>query len=238
LGQIVRWDAAGVESAIHSYTAAEAGGGDIAGFVLGSDGLLYAAAPYGGTGQGSVFRFDTFGNVTLLHQFNYADGSEPGARMTLGSDGAMYGVTSFGGADAQGTVYRIKPDGTFTSLFSFSFTNGSAANHALVLAKNGKLYAPTQSGWPLAGVVRVNPAAGTVDSSPLPSGVAPSSPLVQATGGWLYGVANRWNPEIQNSDTSIYRIIDRPPPPPGCGLGPELAVLVPALWWLRRRREN
>jgi formylglycine-generating enzyme required for sulfatase activity len=27
-------------------------------------------------------------------------------------------------------------------------------------------------------------------------------------------------------------------PPPGCGIGPELGLLVAPLWWLRRRREN
>jgi hypothetical protein len=41
-----------------------------------------------------------------------------------------------------------------------------------------------------------------------------------------------------SGDPDCYAISDRselPSPPPGCGLGPELAVLVPALWWMRRR---
>src|SRR5262249_51615011 len=67
-GTIIRWDAFGADTEIHTYTTAE---GFPTGFTLGSDGLLYAVTPDGGSGgMGTAFRFDTAGNVTLLHEFN------------------------------------------------------------------------------------------------------------------------------------------------------------------------
>jgi hypothetical protein len=110
-------------------------------------------------------------------------------------------------------VFRIIPDGTFTSLFSIS--DGDRASNALVLAKNGVLYAPTQSGYPAASIVRVDPAAGTVQSYQVfPSSLGPVSPLVQGPDGSLYGVAGIWNAAVFNADTSIYRIIDLSAPRP------------------------
>ena len=33
-----------------------------------------------------------------------------------------------------------------------------------------------------------------------------------------------------------YDMTEAPQPMAGCGIGPELALLLPGLWWLRRRR--
>jgi uncharacterized repeat protein (TIGR03803 family) len=138
----------------------------------------------------------------MLHEF-YDDGAYPFAPMTLGSDGAMYGVTEYGGANNGGTVFRIDPTGTFTSLYSFDYTHGGAPNQPLVLARDGALYGISQFGIPGSGVFRVDPS-GTVDSFPvLPQTLWPVSPLVQGSDCALYGVAATapW-------DTAVYRVFE------------------------------
>jgi hypothetical protein len=192
---IIRWDASGAETEIHAFTDAGAGGSPVQDFVLGSDNLLYGT---GHDGFGSVFRFDTAGNVTLLHQFNRTDGAYPVGAMTLGADGAMYGGTLFG------TVFSVKPDGTFTSFVPTGAASGADALQTLVLAKNGVLYAPMLS----MGVVRVDPATGTVNAFAVPFQGGPVTPLVQGPDCALYGAADVWDPTGTFGLTGIYRIYD------------------------------
>jgi uncharacterized repeat protein (TIGR03803 family) len=71
-GSIVRWDSAGLMTILHTFTAEE---GAMGPFTLGTDGLFYAAIPFGGAQQaGQLLRFDMAGNVTTLHDFNDVDG--------------------------------------------------------------------------------------------------------------------------------------------------------------------
>ncbi|MCP1676973.1 putative repeat protein (TIGR03803 family) [Natronocella acetinitrilica] len=49
----------------------------------------------------------------ILHQFDGQDGTAPVGRLTEGTDGFLYGVTSAGGADNCGSVFRISLDGQF-----------------------------------------------------------------------------------------------------------------------------
>ena len=208
VGSIVRWDAAGNDRAIHAYTDAEARGGQPNGFTLGSDNQLYAVTPYAGVGGGAAFRFDTAGNVTLLREFSFDDGAYPYAPMTLGSDGAMYGVAEFGGANAGGTVFRIDPAGAFSTIYSFDWTNGGYPMHSLVLAKNGSLYGTSQFGIPGPAILRVEPP-GTVASYPvLPNDIWPGSPLVQGIDCAFYGVGEYWDDQTSNYDTAIYRVFE------------------------------
>jgi uncharacterized repeat protein (TIGR03803 family) len=59
---------------------------------------------------GVVYKFDTAGNETILHNFGGAgDGQYPQGNLTLDSVGHIYGVTQQGGRDGWGTVFVIIP---------------------------------------------------------------------------------------------------------------------------------
>ncbi len=77
-----------------------------------SAGNLYGTTSQGGQfGAGSVFKLTpALGSwtYTSLHDFTGGeDGSEPGTRVLLDSQGNVYGTTVFGGTSGQGVAFRI-----------------------------------------------------------------------------------------------------------------------------------
>jgi len=82
---------------------------------FGPDGSLYGTTGFGGsivndpngTGLGTIFRLTTNGVFTSLFQFQGTNGSNPGASLTLGPDGNLYGSNANGGPGGGGTIFRI-----------------------------------------------------------------------------------------------------------------------------------
>lgn len=90
-----------------------------------------------------------------LHQFSGTDGEAPRQAMTLGDDGALYGVTSKGGASGDGVVFRYSygnPSGfSVVKHLDRATTGGSRADSFLVEARllnigDGYLYGATYWG--------------------------------------------------------------------------------------------
>jgi uncharacterized repeat protein (TIGR03803 family) len=117
---------------------------------------------FGATGSGGanlsgvVYKLTTSRTYTLLHSFcseaNCADGAYPGATVTEGTDGNLYGTTEGGDGNSKcpslkgcGTVYEITPEGVLTTLHSFESTDGEYP-HGLVQATNGTFYGTTMDG--------------------------------------------------------------------------------------------
>ncbi len=135
---------------LHNFTATGDDGAFPYGQLVVSGGYLYGTTS-GGTslGYGTVFRIDTNGNLTTLHQFTglNGDGQSPYAGMIVGQDGDLYGTTEKGGTANSGTVFVMTPAGTLTTLYSFTgFGDGSRPEAPLVQAPDGTFYGTTTMG--------------------------------------------------------------------------------------------
>lgn len=188
-------------SVLHTFEGAE-GGGPIAGLVRDSAGNLYGNTTYGGanscggSGCGVVFELDPNNNLTVLYSFaGKPDGQYPTGRLTLGTDGNIYGTTFNGGVSNQGTVFKLSPnqDGTWTEsiLHSFNGTDGSQVNAGVIRDDNGNLYGAAAGGGAGSGVVFKIDANGnetTVYSfTGGADGAVPYGDLVRDQHGNLYG---------------------------------------------------
>src|SRR5438093_142635 len=96
-----------------------------AALVVGPDGALYGSTPEGGASRaGTLFRLETNGTFTTLHDSTGSDGAEPYAALVVGPDGALYGSTQAGGASSVGTLFRLETNGTFNKLHDFAGADG------------------------------------------------------------------------------------------------------------------
>jgi len=55
-----------------------------------------------------------------VYIFQPATGITPSSGVIAGSDGALYGVTTYGGAHGSGTFFRVTPDGTLRVLYNLT----------------------------------------------------------------------------------------------------------------------
>jgi uncharacterized repeat protein (TIGR03803 family) len=174
-------------------------GGPVAGLAQGADGSLYGTASAGGTNySGTVFKLGRDGSgYRVLYRFTGTggDGSDPGAGLVQGTDGALYGTTSRGGINNNGTVFKLNPDGSgYSVIHSFTNSPGGAAGPAgLVQGADGALYGTAAGGTNNHGTVfKLSPDGSgyqvlhSFTDSP-GAGADPNAGLVQGADGALYG---------------------------------------------------
>lgn len=91
---------------LHTFTRGADGNSPI-GVSLGSDGMLYGAAAFGGPqDSGTLFRLSTSGSFQMLYPFR-ARGTKPLAAPIQAPNGLFYGTTSLGGKNSAGTIYSL-----------------------------------------------------------------------------------------------------------------------------------
>jgi len=114
-----------------------------------SDGNFYGVTYRGGhAGQGCTYRMTKSGELTVLHEFDDADGidgASPAAQLVEASDGFLYGTTSEGGRNHAGTVFRMNRQGFLQVIHAFVYTEGAEEIHPtntsnLVVGPDQQLY--------------------------------------------------------------------------------------------------
>jgi len=134
-------------------------GGNLPGFVTeGPDGKLYGTTLFGGIsgcngycGYGVLYRVNKDGSAfQILHKFcsqtNCADGAN-GSALVLGTDGNLYGLSTYGG-DANcgvsggcGAIFRVTPStGAFKVVLNFEFATSGEDPSGLIVAADGTFY--------------------------------------------------------------------------------------------------
>ena len=173
---------------LHTFSGSD-GANPQAPLALGPGGRYYGTTFAGGSiNNGTVFSITSSGTFISLHSFSGADGANPiGGGLTLGSDGALYGVTFGGGNVGRGTIFRITASGTLTKLYDFDGTNGANPYGTLLLAADGNMYGTTSGDVTFGTVFRLTQAGVVTVLHSFDAGDDPSAGLVQATDSKLYG---------------------------------------------------
>jgi uncharacterized repeat protein (TIGR03803 family) len=153
-GTVFKLDPTGQETVLYSFDGTVGGQTDgefpYAGLIIDSAGNLYGTTVYGGSANnGTVFKLDTTGHETILHNFTGAngDGGWPYASLIMDSAGNLYGTTTFFGADLEGTVFKLDTAGHETTLYSFTGANDGGQPYAgLIMDGAGNLYGASLKG--------------------------------------------------------------------------------------------
>ena len=158
---------------------------------------------------GYVLRVTTNGTLTSLHSFNYQDGAVPVGGLVQGTDGNLYGTTSYGGIGGEGTVFQITTHGQLTTLVWFNGPNGAHPQSSLVQARDGSFYGTTEFGGTHYGG-----ASGTGDGLVfrLTLPLFLSNPLTQAvaTVGLPYAASLSTNAVQAPGDTLTFAAVSGP----------------------------
>jgi len=138
------------------YTFGSSSGDALAPIALvkGLDGYLYGVTQRGGAnGNGAVFKISTSGVETVIYSFgtNPDDGAGPTPMSLIqGSDGNLYGLSSYGGAHNYGFVFKVSTAGVESVIYSFDYYTNLGAYFTLgtklTQGSDGYLYGNTEGG--------------------------------------------------------------------------------------------
>ena len=158
-GTVYRIRTSGQEQVIADFCTRHLDGSNPEGELVTVNGALYGTSSDGGSGStrvcggscGFVFRVDTNGSATVLHNFTGGptDGANPAAGL-VNEKGLLYGTTWLGG-DGYGTVYSISTTGSENVIYRFKAPPDGEYPLAPLLAVNGVLYGTTVGGGIASG---------------------------------------------------------------------------------------
>jgi len=101
----------GTESVLHNFAGGASDGKyPAAGLIMDANGSLYGDTQQGGaSGDGTVYKLNKKGALTLLHSFSKPHGKDPQASLIRDAKGNLYGTTVEGGRGGYGTVWKLTP---------------------------------------------------------------------------------------------------------------------------------
>jgi uncharacterized repeat protein (TIGR03803 family) len=160
--------------------------------VQGNDGNLYGAAVTERSGQGSVFKVNLSGGLTVLASLNNTTGYAP-ADFLLGLDGNFYGLAARGGTAAGGTIFQVTPAGVVSPFASLSVNANGVTYFRFTQNADGNFYGTASEtgseGGGVAFEVSASGAQRILASFAVPNvaGYKPSSGLTRGPDGNFYG---------------------------------------------------
>jgi uncharacterized repeat protein (TIGR03803 family) len=165
-------------------------------------GNVYGTTQQGGAyGLGTVFEIAHGSNaITTLVSFNYYNGDDPAAGVTLDASGNLYGTTESGGAYGRGTAFEIANGSrAITTLASFDSSNSTNAPTDLTLDDSGNVYGTTYSGGPNGDGTVFEVANGSNQVATLAvfngtNGEFPKGGVIRDAAGNLYGTTQQGGP--------------------------------------------
>jgi uncharacterized repeat protein (TIGR03803 family) len=202
-GVVYQLDGDGNEKVLYNFhlLTANGFGQPTGGVIRDSKGNLYGTTFIGqadvGYGNGVVYKVDTAGHSTVLHNFTgEADGGVPYGGVIRDSKGNLYGTAEVGGASGAGVVFKVDTFGNETVLYSF--TGGSDGGYPLagvIRDSKGNLYGTTNGGGAsYAGVVfKVDTSGNETVLYSFTGGSDGGYPLagvIRDSKGNLYGTTN------------------------------------------------
>ena len=147
-GTIYTCNTTGNYGVIHKFLPDDSEGNQPMNIVYGNNGYFYGVCYYGGNvaggiGQGTLYKSDLSGNLTILRKFSgqtYNDGLYPTSIM-MASDGVLYGTTQQGGTNNEGTIFKYNPsNGNYSIIHNFtSATDGRWPQAELMEYNNTKI---------------------------------------------------------------------------------------------------
>ena len=189
----------------------------ITALVEGSDGELYYTTALGGAfDDGTVARMQKDGSgLQILRSFSESGSAAitPREGVVVGKDGILYGTTVEGGINNLGTVYRIRADGSgygVLRVLGQSQSDAALPVAGLIQASDGFLYGTATAGGThgQGALFRVAPDAGgyavvySFRGKPA-DGAVPSTKLLEAKDGFLYGTTSYGG---SSNNGTIFRI--------------------------------
>jgi uncharacterized repeat protein (TIGR03803 family) len=201
-GTVFRLDRHGRKTMLHEFVFSD-GHEPLGALVADKHGALYGTTLWGGTnscGCGVAYKVTADGAFAVLHSFSPATGSNPGAGLTLGPHGRLYGTTNAGGSENVGTVFGLAPDGTEIFLHSLNAT--AYGPDAVLIDSAGDLLGPFGLGGrsPCEGGLLLSGCGGVLELTPEGRGTVlyafkgendgaiPRGGLVTDSAGNLYGI--------------------------------------------------
>jgi uncharacterized repeat protein (TIGR03803 family) len=140
-GTVFKFTPAGALTTLYSFTGA-GDGGNPGKVVQGSDNNFYGVASF--PTIGTVFKITPAGQRSTLFSLQGANGTDS-SRLTLSTDGDVYGTTPDAGIPKAGSIFRINPAGQVTTyIFDGEGTGGHPSQ--LFEGEEHNLYGATGTG--------------------------------------------------------------------------------------------
>ena len=203
-GSVFKISAAGTLTTLYSFGSSE-GRTPRAALVQATDGNFYGTTLPTGlcdqcTDYGNVFKIDSSGNFSVVHEFAYPEGRNPYGGLIQASDGNLYGTLYSAAPDCSfypdpASVFGVDPStGNLWTVWSFQDGCGTPGPVAgLLQTSDGSFYGTTQGGgaYGLGQIFRIDSSGeASLYSFAEPGGMSPKAGLIQAPDGTLLGTTH------------------------------------------------
>jgi uncharacterized repeat protein (TIGR03803 family) len=122
VGTLYKITPSGDFTVLHSFDGQHEGYSPDGQVAIDAQGNLFGTLTEGGDfGDGTLFKYDTSGKFSILHEFQGSpkDAAYPWGNLVVESNGKIFGVTQKGGENQKGTVFKLTRRGKFSILHSF-----------------------------------------------------------------------------------------------------------------------